>query len=236
MSTIAPAPSLLSRTFARGLLKIAAAAGCIAAAAMGGCGSTAMPTRISQDTEVLGQIQASPNAVPSEEIQKCAGVAIIKYTAAGVGIGAGNGEGILLRKLSNGWSKPLAVSVGDLSIGAQIGAQGVNMILVFQNDAAVLRFASQGTSAVAFAQGTAGRDTGTTMKEPPKPIDAKAYSISSGLFAGAVVGTVSVSVDTKVNEATYGSGVSMLDILEGRAQEQPGMMRLERLLGGKSGS
>ena len=82
MSTITPAPSLLSRTFARGLLKIAAAAGCIAAAAMGGCGSTAMPTRISQDTEVLGQIQASPNAVPSEEIQKCAGVAIIKYTAA----------------------------------------------------------------------------------------------------------------------------------------------------------
>ena len=89
---------------------------------------------------------------------------------------------------------------------------------------------------VAFAQGTAGRDTGTTMKDPPKPIDARAYSISSGLFAGAVVGTVSVSVDTKVNEATYGSGVSMLDILEGRAQEQPGMMRLERLLGGKSGS
>lgn len=198
----------------------------------GGCGNTSMASRIMKSTAILEEMQASSAPIPAETLQNAAGVAIISEIRAGVGIGGSGGEGILLRRISGGWSQPLAVSIASGTIGLQLGAQGTEMVIVFNTDAAVMRFASEGMSMVAAAQGTAGDASGRTAAMSGPPPTTEIFSRSQGLFGGADVGGFNVRVDTRVNEETYGVNTTVLQILEGRAAPQPGMTRIQRILDG----
>ncbi|MBX3354398.1 MAG: lipid-binding SYLF domain-containing protein [Phycisphaeraceae bacterium] len=199
----------------------------------GGCGSTPMSTRIMRSTAILEEFQSSDRPIPASTLENAAGVAILSEISAGVGIGGSGGEGILLRRLNSGWSQPIAVSVGSGTIGVQLGAKGREMVVIFNTDAGVMRAATQGTTMVASASGTAGDASGTTSAMSGAPPATEIFSRSQGLFGGAFVGGFNIQVDTAVNQETYGSQFSTLDLLEGRGTPQPGMMRIERLLDGR---
>ncbi|MBM4112152.1 MAG: lipid-binding SYLF domain-containing protein [Phycisphaerae bacterium] len=198
----------------------------------GGCGNTSMSSRILKDTAILESMQASSKPIPAATLKNASGVAIINEIEAGVGIGGSGGEGILVRKIDGGWSQPLAVSIASGTIGVQLGAQGTDMVIVFNTDAAVMKFASEGASMIAVAKGTAGGASGGTAAMSGPPPTTQIFSRSEGLYGGADVGGFNVQVDKKVNEETYGTSTTVLQILEGRAAPQPGMMRIERMLDG----
>ncbi len=202
------------------------------ALAAGGCGNTTMSSRILKSTAILEEIQVSKKPVPAETLKNAAGVAIISEVKAGVGIGGSGGEGILVRRVPGGWSQPLAVSIASGTIGVQLGAQGTDMVIVFNTDAAVMRFASEGASMVAVAQGTAGGASGQTAAMSGPPPTTQIFSRSEGLYGGADVGGFNVQVDKGVNEETYGTSTTVLQILEGRAAPQAGMTRIQRMLDG----
>jgi len=199
----------------------------------GGCGSTPMSTRIMRSTAILEEFQSSDRPIPASTLENAAGVAIISEVSAGVGIGGSGGEGILLRRLNSGWSQPIAVSVGSGTIGVQLGAKGREMVVIFNTDAGVMRAATEGMAMVASASGTAGDSSGSTSAMSGAPPATEIFSRSQGLFGGAFVGGFNVQVDRSVNEDTYGTRYSTLDLLEGRGTPQAGMTRIERILDGK---
>jgi len=199
----------------------------------GGCGGTAMSTRITRSQAILEEFQSSAKPIPASTLENAAGVAIISEVSAGVGIGGSGGEGILVRRLNNGWSNPIAVSIASGTLGVQLGAEGKDLVVVFNTDAGVMKFASEGASMVASASGTAGDASGNTSAMKGTPPATEIFSRSQGLFGGAFVGGFNVQVDTKVNQMTYGSIYTTLDLLEGRGTPQAGMMRIERVLDGK---
>lgn len=199
----------------------------------GGCGNTSMSSRILKSTAILEEMQVSKKPIPAATLQHAMGVAIISEIKAGVGIGGSGGEGILVRRLNDGWSQPLAVSIASGTIGVQLGAQGTDMVIIFNTDAAVMRFASEGASMVAVAQGTAGGASGQTAAMSGPPPTTQIFSRSEGLYGGADVGGFNVQVDKGVNEETYGINTTVLQILEGRAAPQPGMTRIQRVLNGR---
>lgn len=204
------------------------------AIAAGGCGGTAMSSRIMKATAILDDIQSSKNAAPASTLQNCAGVVILGEVKAGVGIGGSGGEGILLRRLANGWSNPVAVSIGSGTIGLQLGAQGRNMLIVFNTDAGVMKFASEGAGMIAAAQGTAASESGGAASVTGKPAATQIFTTAEGLYGGADIGAFNVQVDKKVNEETYGPTITTMDLLEGRGGSGPaGMSRIERKLDGK---
>jgi len=198
----------------------------------GGCGNTTMSSRILKGTAILEEIQMSKTPVPADTLKNAAGVAIISEIKAGVGIGGSGGEGILVRRVPGGWSQPLPVSIATGTIGIQLGAQGTDMVIVFNTDAAVMRFASEGASMVAVAQGTAGGASGQTAAMSGPPPTTQIFSTSQGLYGGADVGGFNVQVDKGVLEETYGVNTTVLQVLEGRAPPQPGMTRIQRMLDG----
>jgi len=199
----------------------------------GGCGGTAMSTRIMKSTAILEEFQTSAKPIPAATLEKAAGVAILTEITAGIGIGGSGGEGILIRRLNNGWSQPVAVSIGSGTLGVQLGAKGGEMVVIFNTDAGVMRAASEGMAMVATASGTAGGSTGSTSAMSATPPATEIFSRSQGLFGGAFVGGFNIQVDSKVNGETYGTIFTTLDLLEGRGTPQAGMMRIERMLDGK---
>lgn len=205
----------------------------IIAIAAGGCGNTSMSTRILKSNAILEEFQTSDRPIPASTLQGAAGVAILSEITAGVGIGGSGGEGILIRRLNSGWSQPIAVSIGSGTLGVQLGAKGRDLVVVFNTDAGVMRFATEGTSMVASASGTAGDRSGTTSAMSGAPPAVEIFSRSQGLFGGAFVGGLNVNVDRSVNEDTYGTKYTTLDLLEGRGTPQAGMSRIERILDGK---
>lgn len=198
----------------------------------GGCGNTAMSTRIARSLAILEEFQSSDHPIPQATLEHAAGVAIINEVSAGAGIGGSGGEGILVRRLANGWSNPVAVSIASGTLGVQLGAQGRELVVVFNTDAGVMRFATEGTAMVASAAGTAGDASGSASAMTGTPPATELFSRSQGLFGGAFVGGFNVQVDTSVNAETYGAKYTTLDILEGHGTPQPGMTRIERILDG----
>ncbi|HAC08293.1 MAG TPA: hypothetical protein DCG14_01415, partial [Phycisphaerales bacterium] len=55
---------------------------------------------------------------------------------------------------------------------------------------------------------------------------------SSGLYGGAVIGGLGVSIDEKLMRASYGSDVLPLDVLSGHVDPQAGATSLWRSLDG----
>ena len=93
--------------------------------------------RISEAITVLNEImRAEDQAVPRSIMQKAEGVAIFpSLLKGGFIVGAQRGRGILsVRDPNTGaWSAPAFLTITGGSIGAQIGGQAVDLILVIQD-------------------------------------------------------------------------------------------------------
>ena len=88
-------------------------------------------------TAVLAQMtEFAERGIPPELLQRTQGIAIIPNVfKAGFLVGGRFGRGVVLvRDPSTGvWSPPVFLTLGGGSIGAQIGAQATDVVLVFRN-------------------------------------------------------------------------------------------------------
>ena len=91
--------------------------------------------RIHSAANVLKEFGATDESIPHELVSQCEGMIIIpKMINAGLGIGGKRGKGIAVVRMDNGkWSDPVFVTITGGSIGAQIGVQSVDLVLVFKH-------------------------------------------------------------------------------------------------------
>ena len=195
---------------------------------LAGCQTESVVSRSCDAAEVMRQFSLGGHPIPSAELASAKGVAIIKETEGGVIVGGRGGKGVLVRRTTDGkWSAPLAVDSGGLSVGLQVGLRGSGVVLVFQSDVAVDQAINAGDFSANEAEGSLGpwggglRDAGGGVK---------VYTRSGGLYGGATLGNMKLTVNHESNALTYGHSASVENILAGQTERPLGTGQLYKLL------
>lgn len=180
--------------------------------------------RIRAATTVLHEIMAAPDrAIPRSVLEQAEGVAVFPSTfKAGLLIGGQRGRGIIsVRDRSHGqWSTPAFLTLTGGSIGAQIGGQSVDVVLIVINRRGLENLLQTqfkiGGEASATA-GPVGRDAEASTDLQFRA-EILSYSRSRGLFLGISLKGSTVRQDQDSNEGFYGSRLRTRDIvLDGKA-------------------
>jgi lipid-binding SYLF domain-containing protein len=173
--------------------------------------------RVQESVTVFNEIMAAPDkAIPNSVLHKAEGVAVFPGTIkGGFVIGAEHGRGILSGRNTNGWSAPAFMSVNGGSIGAQIGAQAVDLVLVIMSRHGLQNLVSNefkiGADA-GVAAGPVGRDA-SAGTDVSMHAEILSYSRSRGLFAGVNLNGASISSDDDANKRFYGKPLKAADIV-----------------------
>ncbi len=193
-----------------------------------GCKSQSpMLDHITEGTDAFQSVQTSGAPIPQEELKSAVGVAILKCFQAGVVFGWMGGNGVAVKKLPGGWSAPIAIGVVKGDFGALIGAQHLDIVMLFNDATAFDKFIENGSYFYAGAQGTAATTTGTKQASGP-PV--KSYAHAAGLYGGASIGGLGILVKEKINQAAYGADATPVDILNGKFPQPPGGIELSKKL------
>lgn len=167
---------------------------------------------------VFEQIMDAPDhSVPKELLDKAEAVAVFPgVLKAGLLVGGRGGSGVISRRVTGGWSAPAYFKMGGASIGPQIGAAKIDLVLLFMNEDALKglledKFEMGGEASA--AAGPVGRSASATTN---LTLDAGilSYSRSKGLFAGLELKGAVINPDNNLNEAVY--GLKARDLLTGR--------------------
>lgn len=175
--------------------------------------------RVRESVTVFNEIMAAPDkAIPNAVLEKAEGIAVFPGTLkGGFIVGAQHGRGILSDRIagSRAWSAPGFMSVTGGSVGAQIGAQAVDLILVVINSRGLQKLVSNefkiGADA-GVAAGPVGRDAsvGTDIQLRAEILS---YSRSRGLFAGVNLNGSSIRSDDDANQRFYGKPMKTAEII-----------------------
>jgi lipid-binding SYLF domain-containing protein len=180
--------------------------------------------RISESVTVLSEImEAADESVPRSILEKAEGIAVFpSLLKGGFIIGGQRGHGILSARdpKTGQWSSPAFLTITGGSIGAQIGAQAVDLILVVQNRRGLEQLVRNqfkiGADA-SVAAGPVGRDASASTDIQMRA-QILSYSRTRGLFAGITLNGSTIRQDRDANDRFYGMGYRTGQIVfEGRA-------------------
>ena len=166
--------------------------------------------RAKEAAVVLDEIMsAADKGIPRSVLEKAEGVAVFPgLLKGGLGIGAQHGRGVLsVRDRKNGgWSNPAFLTINGGSIGAQIGVQSIDLILVINNQRGLEQLVKNqfklGADA-GVAAGPVGRDA-SAATDIQMRAQILSYSRARGLFAGVTLNGSTINQDRDANERFYG--------------------------------
>jgi lipid-binding SYLF domain-containing protein len=175
--------------------------------------------RLQNSADVLKEIAAAPDkGIPEEVLKDAKCIVVVPHLVkAGFIVGAKHGRGVAVCRTSDGWSAPGFISVGGGSWGLQIGAEGVDLVMLVMNDRGLQHLLSskfEVTGEGSAAAGPVGRhaSAGTDWKLNTELLT---YSRSLGIFAGLTVEGAVVEQDADSTMAIYGSDIPFKRILLG---------------------
>lgn len=180
--------------------------------------------RISDSIIVLDEIMAAADqSVPRSILERAVGVAVFpSLLKGGFVVGGQRGKGILsVRDKQTGvWSSPAFLTITGGSIGAQIGAQAIDLVLVVNNDRGLQQLVKNqfkiGADA-GVAAGPVGREA-SAATDLQLRAQILSYSRARGLFAGITLNGATIRQDRDANERFYGTAYRTGQIVfEGRA-------------------
>jgi lipid-binding SYLF domain-containing protein len=149
------------------------------------------------------------SSIPQSLIDQSEGIVIFPG-AFKIAIGAWGGQGgrgiAMIRKEDGTWSNPFFVTLGEGSLGIQIGAQSSEIVLLFKHrydileidDAEIILGGDIGVAAGPVSNGSSS-DTDIKFER-----EIYSYYRSKGLFAGASLAGGILSFNEMVNESLYG--------------------------------
>ena len=174
--------------------------------------------RLAKARETLNELVQTPDdRIPEHILQRAEAIVVIpNLIKGGFIVGAENGKGVMsIRDAKTGaWSTPSFVAMTGGSIGWQIGAQSVDLVLLVMNKDGVdnllsseFKLGGEGSVAAGPVGRTAQAATDATM-------GAKilAYSRAKGVFAGLSLQGSSLRDDKSANEDVYGRELSAREV------------------------
>lgn len=153
---------------------------------------------------------------------KC--VAIVpSLVKGGFVFGAEHGRGVATCRTGKGWSAPAFFVITGGNWGAQIGLEGVDLVMFFMT--------REGTDKLLSAKWKIGAEAGIAAgpygRDVSANTDIKAntsiltYSRGKGVFIGADLDGANVHADERAIAAFYGKAVDFRDILTGKVNPPP---------------
>jgi len=163
--------------------------------------------KIESATTVLTDFSNMAETIPSELLAVTQGIIVIpKLINAGFVVGGKRGKGIAMVKKADGtWSNPVFVTMTGGSIGAQIGVQSVDLVLIFKNSKSLTEINKSSFTLggdLSVAAGPVGRSS-TANTDYKLEAEVYSYSRSKGLFAGITLNGASLDIDAVSNTKFY---------------------------------
>lgn len=175
--------------------------------------------RLDHAGRVLHEIMAAPDSgIPEEVLEHAKCVAVVPHLLKGGFVfGAENGRGVATCRTENGWSAPAFFTITGGSWGLQIGVEGVDLVLIIQNDRGMQRLIGSKFELGADASAAAGPVGRHASADTNWKLDTEilTYSRARGAFAGLTLTGAAIRRDDDSTEAVYGHDISTRRILLG---------------------
>lgn len=176
--------------------------------------------RLDNASKVLNEVMSTPDkGIPSEVIDGAKCIAVVpRMIKGGFVFGAKHGRGVATcRTASGAWSAPSFFTVTGGSWGAQIGVEGVDLVMMIMNDKGMQQLLNSKFQVGADASAAAGpvgrhASAGTDWKLNTEILT---YSRAKGAFAGISLEGAGISQDEDAIRALYGKDLTPRAILTG---------------------
>ena len=131
--------------------------------------------------------------------------------------GGENGRGVATCRTAKGWSAPSFFAITGGSWGLQIGLEGIDLVMIIQNEKGMQRLIGSGFQLGADASAAAGPVGRHASADTDWKLDAEVltYSRAKGAFAGLTLNGASIRRDDDSTVAIYGPNVTTRSILRG---------------------
>jgi lipid-binding SYLF domain-containing protein len=184
-----------------------------------GSNREATDNRLDHAGRVLHEIMAAPdNGIPEEVLEHAKCVAVVPHLLKGGFVfGAENGRGVATCRTASGWSAPSFFTITGGSWGFQIGVEGVDLVMIIQNERGMERLVNSNLELGADASAAAGPVGRHASANTDWKLNTEilTYSRARGAFAGVTLNGSSIRRDDDSTEAVYGHDISTRRILEG---------------------
>lgn len=178
--------------------------------------------RLSDSGKILTELTSAPDdAIPETVLANAKCVAVVPdMVKGGFVIGGQHGRGVATCRTANGWTAPAFFTLTGGSWGAQIGAESVDLVMLFMNQKGV----DQLLQANWKVGGQASVAAGPVGREASASTDWKlrsqilTYSRTKGLFAGLSLSGANVRQDDDSTKAFYGKDYDFRTLLGGKIQ------------------
>lgn len=217
----------------------------IVAVALAGCASTT-PAPVQSTASSSGEVTSAQQLVNDatatvDQMKADPRYAALLRSARGVFIapsvvkaaflvGGTGAQGVLLRREANGtWSNPAFLTIGSLSIGAQVGGTAGPAVLLLMSNKALTDFTDANNFSLGANAGLTIVNYSAQGRVPIGTGDIVVWSAPTGVFAGASVNGADVTQNTGQDRAYYGRPVTARQILGGQVTN-PGSATLRSAL------
>jgi lipid-binding SYLF domain-containing protein len=177
--------------------------------------------RLRTATTVLHEILSAPDkGIPEDLLAKAQCVMIVPgLKKAAFLVGGEYGRGFALCRRGGQWSGPAAIRFGGGSLGAQIGGESTDIVMLVMNRRGMERLASDKFTIGGDASAAAGPVGRTAAADTDILLNAEilSYSRTRGVFAGISLDGTIVSQDSSEDHKLYGRKLHNKDVLTGEA-------------------
>src|SRR5665213_3110042 len=175
--------------------------------------------RLDHAGKVLNEIMSAPDkGIPEEVLEHAKCIAVVPHLLKGGFVfGAENGRGIASCRTPEGWSAPAFFTITGGSWGLQIGVEGVDLVMIIQNDRGMKHLINGNFELGADASAAAGpvgrhASANTDWKLETEVLT---YSRARGAFAGLTLTGASIRRDDDSMRAIYGRHATTRSVLMG---------------------
>src|SRR5271157_5421553 len=164
--------------------------------------------RVDNAATVLHEIMAAPDkGIPEEVLDHAKCIAVVPHMIKGGFVfGAEGGRGVASCRTANGWSAPAFFAITGGSWGLQIGVEGVDLVMIIQNEKGMQQLIGSGFELGADASAAAGPVGRHASADTNWKLETEilTYSRARGAFAGLTLNGASIRRDEDSTEAIYG--------------------------------
>ena len=167
---------------------------------------------------------APDRGIPEEVLEHARCVAVVPHMIKGGFVfGAEGGRGVATCRTANGWSAPAFFSITGGSWGFQIGIEGVDLVMIIQNERGMQQLLASKFQLGGDASAAAGPVGRHASADTDWKLNTEilTYSRAKGAFAGLTLTGASVRRDDDSMRAIYGPHVSTRSVLMGKVAATP---------------
>jgi lipid-binding SYLF domain-containing protein len=175
--------------------------------------------RLDHAGRVIHEIMAAPDrGIPEEVLEHAKCIAVVPHMLkGGFVLGAENGRGVATCRTETGWSAPSFFTITGGSWGLQIGIEGVDLVMIIQNEDGMRHLINSNFQLGADASAAAGPVGRHASADTDWKLNTEVltYSRAKGAFAGLTLTGAAIRRDNDSTEAIYGHEISTRRILGG---------------------